>query len=560
MLHKTDFYSKDLETLQNRFHTLLNDNPCSLSELEIWLEKKTELLDIIDEHLMHDYIKYQCDTNCSDTKEKLEFNQQNVKPLLKQNESLLNQKLSDCLIKLDTRNFDLLKQKSQNSQDLFNEENIGLEIEEDKLITRYFDLTGNLMVKWEGIEIPLNDIYSYLQDPNKNIREKALTLISNKMLSVEDELQLIMDNLLQIRHKKAINTELTNYRDYMFKKYERLDYTPEDCTNLAESIRKYVVPLQEKLQKHQKEVLNLEVFQPCDIRATPSEQNNLGLIKDSEDLIEKSINILEKIDPTFSDLVRTMLKQGCIDLESRKGKAPGGFCEYLPNSKLSFIFMNLSYTQNDIVVFLHEMGHCLHNEMMKDIKIKEYRNIPMESSELASMTLELLTMEHWGEFYSNEIDLKNAKREQLRSIVEYLPFTIIIDQFQHWLYENPIHTSKERNQVFKELMTKYDSNFVDWTGYEKWLEIQWLSVLHIFEVPFYYVEYAIAQLGALQMYKQYKINPKQTLSNFKKALSLGSSKSLKEVYQAAGIKFDFSEETIKDLMEFVEQEILLLDN
>jgi oligoendopeptidase F len=341
----------------------------------------------------------------------------------------------------------------------------------------------------------------------------------------------------------------------MFKKYERFDYTAEDCKNLAEAVRKYVTPLKEKLQrKHQAEI-GAKDYRPWDLQAVPSDKKPLKPFGSAEELISKSTDIFSNLDPAFAGLLRTMDSRGMLDLNSRKGKSPGGFCCPLPVSELSFIFMNSANSHDDLITLLHEMGHCIHNDYKKDFELSKYRDTPMESSELASMTMELFTMDQWGLFYKDEKDLVQAKKDQLKGIIDFLPAGMIIDQFQHWLYENPGHTAEERNEKYFEITRHLDSSIVNWDGFENWAKSKWLPVLHIFEVPFYYIEYVIAQLGALQMYKQYLENPAQTLGNYKKALSLGSSKPLPEVYKAAGIRFDFSEEMIKDLMNFVEKEL-----
>jgi oligoendopeptidase F len=438
---------------------------------------------------------------------------------------------------------------------LFRKENIALGVEENRLTNRYFEETGSLTVEWNGVEKTLSEMWLYLEDPDREVRKKAFMMRNEKMLMKENELQAIMSQLVHLRQQKAKYSGLPNYRDYMFKQYERFDYTPDDCKKLAEAIRKHVVPLKKKFQKEHQQELNVKEYRPWDAAAVPKNQQPLKPFNNTEELISGTADILSKIDPGFSKLLKTMNQKGMLDLESRKGKAPGGFCEPLPLSELSVIFMNTSKTQHDVVTLLHEMGHCIHHDLFMDLKLSRYRNVPMESAELASMTMELITMDHWDVFYSDTQELKRAKKDQLALMIDYLPFGVIIDQFQHWMYENPGHSVEERNQVFKDLRETYDSNFIDWSGSEDWSAKEWLGVLHIFELPFYYIEYVIAQLGAIQMYRQYKEDPKQTLINFKKALSLGSSKSLPEVYKAAGIRFDFSEEMVKELMEFVASEL-----
>ena len=473
--------------LEKTLSTLLNKMISSKLDLENWLKEQSKVIWDIEEQLRSHYIAFQCNTDDEEIKDTFEHDQQFVKPLLKRYQNLLDNKYleSPFRMELDSNVYGLLDTKIKNAQKLFCEENIELEIKEDKLVTEYFEITGGLSGIWDGEEKTITELQSYLQDSNRDTRKKAKTIISEQFLSVEKELQNILNQLIEIRHQKAKNIQLENYRDYMFKKYERFDYSAIDCYELAESIRKYVVPLKDKILLEKKDKLQLDTLRPWDVSAVTPDQKVLKPIANENDLIEKSTHIFNKLDVEFSALLNRMYKHNCLDLTSRKGKAAGGFCEYLPASQLSYIFMNLNYTQDDIVTFIHEMGHSIHNELIKPLKLRQYIEIPAETAELASI----------------------------------------------------IHID----------------------GYENWIATSWLPVLHIFEVPFYYIEYAIAQLGALQMYKQYKEDPKQALENYKKALSLGSSQSIKDVYDAAGIRFDFSGETIKELMLFVEKELELLE-
>ncbi|GAB6567473.1 TPA: M3 family oligoendopeptidase [Bacillus cereus] len=547
--------------LENTLSTLLNEIISSKLELENWLKKQSTFIWEIEEQLRSHYIAFQCNTDNKEIKDTFEYDQKYVRPLLKRYQNSFDTKYleSPFRMELDPKTYSLLDKKIKNAQTLFCEKNIDLEVNEDKLVTEYFEITGGLTALWNGEEKTITELQSYLQDPDRHIRKKAKTLISETFLSVEDKLQHILNELIVIRDQKAKNIQLHNYRDYMFKKHERFDYTPEDCYELAESIRKYVVPLIDKIYNKKKSELQVESLRPWDLKATAPNQKVLKPIEKASDLIEKSSHILHKLDHEFSALLERMHKNNCLDLESRKGKGPGGFCEYLPASQLSFIFMNLNHTHYDVTTFLHEMGHSIHNDCMKQLELQKYLEIPSESAELASMTMELFSMEYWDTFYENKEEFIKAKLDFFKDIVKYLPQMLIVDQFQHWMYENPNHTAKERNEKYLELHNTYQSNIVNIEGYENWVATGWLPVLHIFEIPFYYIEYAIAQLGALQMYKQYKENPKQALENYKKALSLGSSKSLTEVYEAAGIRFDFSGEIIKELMLFVEGELELLE-
>ncbi|KXI55676.1 MULTISPECIES: M3 family oligoendopeptidase [Bacillus cereus group] len=561
MQHVNTIDISNVLQLEKTLSTLLNKMISSKLDLENWLKEQSKVIWEIEEQLKSHYIAFQCNTDDEEIKDTFEHDQQFVKPLLKRYQNLLDNKYleSPFRMELDSNVYGLLNAKIKNAQKLFCEENIKLEIQEDKLVTEYFEITGGLIGIWDGEEKTITELQSYLQDSNRDTRKKAKTIISEQFLSVEKELQNILNQLIEIRHQKAKNIQIENYCDYMFKKYERFDYSAKDCYELAESIRKYVVPLKDKILLEKKEKLQVDTLRPWDVSAVTPDQKVLKPIANENDLMEKSTHIFNKLDVEFSALLNQMYKHNCLDLTSRKGKASGGFCEYLPASQLSFIFMNLNYTQDDIITFIHEMGHSIHNELIKPLEIRQYIEIPAETAELASMTMELFSLNYWDTFYTDKKDLKQAKINFFKDVISYLPIMLIVDQFQHWLYENPSHTSEERNEKYLQLQKHYQSSVIHIDGYENWIATSWLPVLHIFEVPFYYIEYAIAQLGALQMYKQYKEDPKQALENYKKALSLGSSQSIKEVYEAAGIRFDFSGETIKELMAFVEKELELLE-
>ena len=281
--------------------------------------------------------------------------------------------------------------------------------------------------------------------------------------------------------------------------------------------------------------------------------------KTTDELIEKTIEVYSKIRPELGNNLIKMRGAGLFDLESRKGKAPGGYNYPLHMTNMPFIFMNAVGSHSDVSTIMHEAGHAMHSFQTAGLEINDYKNTPSESAELASMSMELMTMDYWDVFYDNEEDLKRAKREQIEGTITIFPWIMIVDAFQHWCYENPEHTPSMREGYFLKLLDKFSDGVVNWGGYEKYRALKWVYQLHITTVPFYYIEYAIAQLGALQIWKNYTENPDKAVSNYLSALSLGSSKPLPEVYDAAGIKFDFSEGIIKDLAAFAGKELEKLD-
>ncbi|MCA0972119.1 M3 family oligoendopeptidase [Halobacillus litoralis] len=551
---------QNTEAIQTKLEQLLQQELSTVKEVEGWLKDVSDFYDELREALDGHYIDFQAHNQDAEAKAKFEHDQKEIEPLIKIYAAKLDEKLMSSPFKdeLDQAHYGRLLRSKENALKLFNEENVQLEVEEDRLATRYFELTGGLTADWNGEEKTIPELFPILEDSDRQARQAAFEKIFGALETVEEELQEIMDQLMELRKKKAANSGLENYRDYMFKKYERFDYTPEDCKRLAASIREHVVPVARKLDEQKRERLGVDTLMPYDRKAVPADEAPLKPFTTRDELVEKTSKALGQLDPRFQELIDTMNEKGMLDLETRKNKSPGGFCTPLPVSELSFIFMNASQTHDDMLTLFHEMGHCIHNDLNRHLPLSYDRDTPMESSELASMTMELISMDQWDHFYSTK-EWKQAKLDVLRGMIGFLPSGIRVDEFQHWMYENPDHTKEERMEKFAEISKELSSGVVDWSGYEDVRKKEWLFTLHIFEVPFYYVEYVIAQLGAMQMYKQYKEDPSGTLERYKYALSLGNTKSLYEVYEAAGIRFDFSADMIQELMEFIQKEIAELE-
>jgi oligoendopeptidase F len=254
------------------------------------------------------------------------------------------------------------------------------------------------------------------------------------------------------------------------------------------------------------------------------------------------------------------MQANCLfDVESRKGKAPGGYNYPLAETGAPFIFMNSANTFRDLTTMVHEGGHAVHTFISADLELNDFKHVPSEVAELASMSMELISMDKWDEFFDNDEDLKRAKKDQLRDVLKTLPWVAVVDQFQHWIYTNPEHTTEQRKTAWKEIIHPFGNNFTNWDGYELALENLWQKQLHIFEVPFYYIEYGIAQLGAIAVWKNYKQDPEKALTNYLSALKLGYTKTIKEIYRAAGIEFNFSSDYVHELAKFIKKELNALE-
>ncbi|RYZ89708.1 MAG: M3 family oligoendopeptidase, partial [Moraxellaceae bacterium] len=344
-------------------------------------------------------------------------------------------------------------------------------------------------------------------------------------------------------------------RDYMFAALGRFDYTPQDCFNFHDAIQKEVVPIMRQLEQKRKKALGVSSLRPWDMDVDPTGQAPLQPFATSDELLQKSLNCLGSTDPYFQECLAVMQQINHLDLESRKGKAPGGYNYPLDEVGVPFIFMNATSNLRDVVTLLHEAGHAVHSFLTRDLALGAFKHPPSEVAELASMSMELLTLDKWDRFFDNEQELSRAKKQHLEGVLSTFPWVATVDKFQHWIYENPTHTTEERTAKWVEIFNQFNLQEVDWNGLEDYREFSWHKQLHIFEVPFYYIEYAMAQLGAIAVWKNYKQQPQKALALYKEALALGFTKSIGDIYETAGIKFDFSTNYIHELVQFVAGEL-----
>jgi len=341
----------------------------------------------------------------------------------------------------------------------------------------------------------------------------------------------------------------------MFKALGRFDYTPDDCFAFHESVAEAVVPLLNSMVSKRKTALKLDSLRPWDVKVDTDGLPPLKPFDGGEDLLDKTIACFHRLDPFLGHCLQTMKQMNQLDLVSRKNKAPGGYNYPLDEVGVPFIFMNATSNLRDMVTLLHEGGHAVHSLVTRDLTLNAYKHPPSEVAELASMSMELISMDHWDVFFPNENDLKRAKRQHLEGILETLPWVATIDKFQHWIYENPAHTLDERRHHWLRIYEQFTDSVTDWSGLEEFKAYIWQKQLHLYEVPFYYIEYGIAQLGAIAVWRNFKQNRQKGLEGYLNALKLGYTRPIREIYTAAGISFDFSKAYISELMQFVEEEL-----
>jgi oligoendopeptidase F len=521
-----------------------------LAALKAWIADWNELSDAIGEESARRYIEMTCDTQDKEIEARYLHFVEKIDPELAPIGDALNRKLvaHPDLGKLPEDHAKWIA-SVKTGIELYREENIPLYTELAKLSNEYQKITGAQTVEWEGETKTLSQLSPILQEPDRAKREKAWRAIAGRRLQDRDALEALYDKMRALRAKVAQNAGL-GFIDYTFKGNLR-DYSPSDCFAFHDAVAKAVVPVyREALEAHRK-ALGLGALRPWDLGCDSLGRAPLKPFKTSDELIAGVDAIFARLDPELRELYGVLRDGGLMDLENRVGKAPGGYQSSLTETRLPFIFMNAVGLNQDVFTLLHESGHAFHYLLARDMSLPFNRHAVMEFCEVASMSMERLGAKHLAAFYSPE-DAKRAVRAEDEEVFRILPWVATIDAFQHWIYAAD-HTPAERQAKWLELDERFGPN-VDWSGLEEYRAHSWHRQLHLFELPFYYIEYGIAQLGALQVWKRSLTDPAGALALYKKALSLGGTRGLADLFAAAGGKFDMGEETIRPLIEAVRDE------
>ena len=552
-----DFIVTTWQTLEPYFKNLDERKIHSLSDLEQWLKDASELEAVISEDACWRQIKMTCDTENKELEESFNFFMMEIQPKVQPYSDKLNKKLIESLYTKDLdqeKYFTYLRNVKKNIE-LFREANIPLQSELNVMQQQFGMISGKMTIEVNGQEYTLQQAAKFLEDPDRSLRESVYRKINERRLQDKGELNTLFSSLLHKRNQIAINTGFKNFRDYRFVELGRFDYTKEDCFQFHEAVKLHVMPLVNQIYEIKKKKLGLDILRPWDVEAEPAGIQPLRPFKTGEELTEKTIACFDELKSFFGDCLRTMKKLGHLDLESRKGKAPGGYNCPLAESGAPFIFMNAAGQLDDVTTMVHEGGHAIHSFLAHELELTGFKEYPTEIAEVASMSMELFSMNHWHVFFDNNEELTRAKEQQLERVITIFPWIATIDKFQHWIYENPAHTEAERADQWQLILEEFSSPVIDFSGLDEYRRFAWQRQLHLFEVPFYYIEYGIAQLGAIGLWQQYKQNPESAIKNYMAALQLGGTKPLPDLFKAAGLKFDLSPNHISGLMNFVKNEL-----
>ncbi len=556
----SDLQIKSWNDVRPYFEQLLAFEIDSDAAMKQFLANRSELEAALEEDMSWRYIKMTCNTTDEALRESFNTFATEIDPEVQKYSNLLDKKCLSCeYFQKLAGDYHIMKRAMQQREALFREENVSLIAELQTMEQEYGNITSQMTVDYEGKKT-LQQASVYLKKNDRNVRETVFMKIQNRRVQDEKALNDNLSAMIEKRNLVALNAGFQNFRDYKFKSLCRFDYTKDDCFAFHSAIQKSVPPILSELNKERKSKLGYGTLRPWDMDVDPDQQPPLIPFKNVDDFVAKAITCFSEIKPFYGDCLKLLSDNGYWDLESRIGKAPGGYNNPLYESNVPFIFMNAAGTLHDVETIVHEGGHAIHSIISADLPLVDFKDLPSEVAELASMSMELISMEHWHVFFEDENDLKRAKKSQLEGVLSVLPWIAIVDKFQHWLYENPTHSIQERETAWLTILKEFSSEVdADWSGLERYRKCSWQKQLHIFEVPFYYIEYGFAQLGAIAMWKQYKENPHKALEHYEAFMKLGYTKSIPEIYKAAGIEFSFSYEYVKTLADFVYSEIKKLN-
>jgi oligoendopeptidase F len=501
------------------------------------------------------YINMTCHTDDEQARSAYLAFVENVEPKLKQVGFDLDRKVvgSPHGGDLDGPRHEVLLRDLTADVEIFREENIPLQTEETKLDQQYEEICGAMTVDFRGEERTLPQMGCFLEETDRPTREEAWRGIWERRYRDHERISEIFDRMLELRGRVATNAGFDNYRDYQFKSKHRFDYTPADCKAFHRSVEEIWVPLLRSLDVQRARALDVDPLRPWDLPVDIKGRPPLRPFEQSEDLIARTSALFHRMDPSLGEMFDTLRGGDCLDLESRKGKAPGGYQAHRDRSLKPFIFMNAAGLHRDLDTMVHEAGHAFHSILCHGEPLLYYRHAPIEFAEVASMSMELFAFPYLGEFY-DDAEAARARRKRLETLAVLIPWIATIDAFQHWLYTHPGHSRDERTACWLELDERF-GNAVSWEGLEPYREMSWQRQGHLFGVPFYYIEYGIAQLGALQFWLQFRQDRAAAVERYKTALSLGGSRPLPELFRAAGLEFDFGPETMKRLRDEVQKEL-----
>ncbi len=523
--------------------------------LERWLVDESELLARIHAEVARRYVRMTCHTDDDDARQAYLQMEQVVMPRVKVLADQLDRKFLACaaLGDLDEQRYDVLIRSRRTKSEIFREENTALQRQESELQTRQQALMGAITVEFEGETRTLQQLAPFYESQDRGLRERAYRAALQARQQRWPELEDIYDQLIALRTAIGRNAGFTTYTPFRFRELGRYDYGEAECRQFHDTIAQCVVPAVRELDKVRAQRLGLERLRPWDLEVDPEGRPPLRPFATQDELIGLCRRVFAAVDPRFADEFDVLVARDLLDLMSRQGKAPGGYQYQLEDERVPFIFANSVGLHHDVQTLLHEGGHAFHSLLCRHFDLLAYRDYPIEIAETASMSMELLGLEHLGDVYAAD-DAARAYKKHLEGVLRTLTWIASIDAIQHWVYGNPKHSRDDRRTAWLDIRRRFGGD-IDWSGLEPALQMQWINQGHLFGSPFYYIEYGIAQLGALQVWRNYRKHPAKAVEAYRRALALGGSRPLPELFAAGDIRFDLSPQMLGKLVDDVMAQI-----
>lgn len=555
-----DLAITEFEVLAPYFQELVEREIHTLNDFDHWLLDRSELDAVLEEDLAWRYIRMSINTQDEQLREAYNFFVTKIQPELAPLEDQLNQKLMALpfLEQRTDRAHQIYFRSIRTALELYKEENIALQAALSEEAQEFGAISAAQSIEHDGKTLTMQQAAQLLKENDETLRQHIFEKMAGVRRKDREQLDTLFTSLIQKRQQLAQNAGFANFRDYKFVEMGRFDYTKADCFAFHEAIKTHIVPLVKEIQAEKLRKLGKNLFKPWDLDIDPEGKPALKPFQSGTELLAGTIKMFDQIDPYFGDCLRVMDQLGHLDLDSKQGKAPGGYNYPLYEIGVPFIFMNAVGSQRDLETMVHEGGHAIHSFLSRDLSLTAFKNLPSEVAELASMSMELLSMPQWSAFYDPQAQ-QRAMREQIEGTLKVLPWIAQIDAFQHWVYENPTHSLQERSAHWMQLAQDFGTGLVDWTDYEDLIACSWQRQLHLFEVPFYYIEYGIAQLGALGVWKNSLANKQLAIEQYKNALSLGYTAPMRKIYETAGVPFDFSSERLQALVQFIKEQLEIMN-
>jgi len=515
----------------------------SLQEMERWLLDEAEFDSFLYEQRTVRYINSTRQTDNPEFTRAYEEYTENLEPKIKLAgfELLKKYAASSFPSQLPRAVYALDGKRRQSAVKIFRKENVELERQDSNLSQTYQRTIGAMTVNFRGQERTLKQMSKFYEEPDRKVREEAWRLVDARALSDSKKLDDIYTKMVKLRDEEGGNAGFDNYRDYIFVKKDRFDYTPGDCVEFHRAVEESLVPLSREVDRVRKERLGIDELRPWDLRVDPDSRPPLSPFEDAAGLVSGARKVLAQVDAQLNGFFERMVALDLLDLESRKGKAPGGYQEELSEVRLPFIFMNAARRDNDVRTLLHESGHSFHTFLMREKGLPYFNggaNLPLEFAEVASMSMEIISGEHYSGTFYNEEDARRSNFEEAVGNIKLFTWVATVDAFQHWVYTHPEHTAEERARAWVETSSRF-SGLESYEGLELSRAFRWQRQLHFFEVPFYYIEYGIALTGALGIWARYRKDRRDAIEAYKGALSLGAAKPLPDLFAAAGLRWGF---------------------